>query len=197
MRAATGKPRSSEIIAATRTWIERAVIGLNLCPFASAVYFQEQIRYVVSRARNTATLRAELKRELRTLAKVSPAKTETTLLIHPRVLTDFLEYNDFLAEADAVIEELDLVGMIQIASFHPQYQFAGTKPGDLANYTNRSPFPMLHLLREASVTRAVASVPDAAAIHKRNIATMRRLRLAGSAALGLAPRDRGRPMENR
>lgn len=167
------------VIAATRQWIERAVIGLNLCPFAKAVYVREQIRYVVGAATTPDVLRAELETELRLLVAADPAHVDTTLLIHPQVLTDFLDYNDFLGEADEAIQRLDLEGVIQIASFHPAYQFANSTPDDVTNCTNRSPYPMLHLLREASVGKAVASYPDAARIHERNIATLRRLGASG------------------
>jgi hypothetical protein len=120
-------------------------------------------------------LLAELIYELQALAAADPAAIETTLLIHPSVLTDFLDYNDFLGVADAAVEDLGLTGILQIASFHPQYQFAGTAPDDIESYTNRSPYPMIHLLREASVERAVAAFPDTAEIYEKNIATQRRL----------------------
>jgi hypothetical protein len=171
------------VIAATRAWIERAVIGLNLCPFAKAVYIREQIRYVVSEAATPTALREDLERELRLLAESDPEAVETTLLIHPQALTEFLAYNDFLDVADSVISGLGLAGVIQIASFHPQYQFSGTAPQDIANCTNRSPYPMLHLLREASVAKAVAAFPDAALIYEKNIETMQRLGTEGWEAL--------------
>ncbi len=164
-----------EAIAATQHWLERAVIGLNLCPFAKAEHVHGRIRYVHSEARKRKALRQDLARELLALQAADPAKVETTLLIHPHVLHHFLDYNDFLAEADALVEELGLVGELQIASFHPDYQFAGTDPDAIENYSNRSPYPMLHILREASVQRAVASTPDAADIYQRNIDTLRRL----------------------
>jgi hypothetical protein len=176
---------AEEIVAATRRWLEKAVIGLNLCPFARPVYAGGLIRYVVSGAETPEALLAELRGELRTLAAADPEQTETTLLIHPRTLTDFLDYNDFLGVADAAVEELGLAGTLQIASFHPRYQFAGTGPDDIENYTNRSPYPMLHLLRESSVERAVAAFPDAARIYEKNIATLRRLGLQGWRRLGL------------
>ena len=164
-----------EILAATRNWLEKAVIGLDLCPFARAVYIRDQVRFVVSEAETPEALLADLERELRTLWKSDPEAIDTTLLIHPRVLKDFLDYNDFLDVAEAAVAELGLEGEIQVASFHPQYQFAGTEPDDVENYTNRSPYPILHLLREASVERAVAAFPDAAGIFEKNIETMRRL----------------------
>jgi len=173
------------VVAATRTWLERAVIGLQLCPFARAVYVNEQVRYVVSDAPTTAALRAELERELHTLMQTDASVLDTTLLIHPQVLTDFLDYNDFLDVAEATVEALGLSGVVQIASFHPAYQFAGTTRNDVTNFTNRSPYPMLHLLREDSVSRAVAAFPDAPNIYQRNLETMRRLGAHGWAALGL------------
>ena len=172
-------PTPDEIIGATRTWIERAVIGLNLCPFAKAVYVKDQIRYVVSDAVHVEALLDDLTRELSALSRAAPDEVETTLLIHPRVLTDFLAYNDFLAVGDAAIVALGLKGTVQLASFHPAYQFADTEPADVTNNTNRSPYPMLHLLREASVDRAVASFPDAGTIYERNMETMRRLGAEG------------------
>jgi hypothetical protein len=184
-------PNPDDVIAATRTWIEKAVIGLDLCPFAKAVYVKNQIRYVVSEAPTSAALALDLERELRMLVEALPEEVDTTLLIHPRVLTDFLAYNDFLDVVDATVERLGLAGVLQVATFHPHYQFAGTAPHDIANYTNRSPYPTLHLLREASVDAAVAAFPDAKEIYERNIETMRRLGVAGWAALGLAsPSDR-------
>lgn len=171
--------RAGDIIAATRGWIERVVIGLNLCPFAKSVYLKDGVRFVVSDARTADALLGNLERELRALADAAPEDVETTVLIHPHVLASFLDYNDFLDVADAAIERLDLAGIIQIASFHPDYRFAGTAPDDVTNYTNRSPYPMLHLLREESVERAVDAYPDAERIPDRNIETMRRLGLHG------------------
>ncbi|HEV7783967.1 MAG TPA: DUF1415 domain-containing protein [Thermoanaerobaculia bacterium] len=174
-----------EILAATRLWLEKAVIGLELCPFAKAVYGKDQIRYVVSRTKSPAALLAELKAELQALAAADPAEIDTTLLIHPHVLEDFLEYNEFLGIADAAAAGLELEGVLQIASFHPRYQFAGSDADDMSNYTNRSPYPMLHLLREESVDRAVTAFPEAAEIYERNIATLRRLGREGWRRLGL------------
>lgn len=166
-------------IAATRRWLERAVIGLNLCPFAKAVYVKQQVRFVLSAATSADALREELAAELALLAATDPEQTDTTLLIHPQVLGDFLDYNDFLDQADAVVAALGLEGDIQIASFHPDYQFAGTAIDDVGNCSNRSPYPMLHLLREASVERAVAAFPDPDVIVERNIATLERLGIEG------------------
>ena len=166
---------TAHIAAATRRWLERAVIGLNLCPFAKAVHSKRQIRYAVTAVANSDELLAELRHELEILVQTSPATIETTLLIHPVVLTDFIAYNDFLRHANALVRDLRLEGVVQIASFHPQYEFAGSASDDIENYTNRSPYPLLHLLREASVDRAVAAFPDAADIYEKNIETMRRL----------------------
>ncbi len=163
----------------TRRWIEKAVIGLELCPFAPVVYIADRIRYRVSSAADEETLRADLAQELTALAAAPENACETTLLIHPRALADFAAYNAFLDTADREVDALGLRGEIQIASFHPHYQFAGTASDDIGNYTNRSPHPMLHLLREASVERAVAANPDASAIYARNIETLRRLGIEG------------------
>jgi hypothetical protein len=175
----------TQIVAATEQWLERAVIGLGLCPFAKAVHAKKQIRYVVSGATSIEVLREDLLRELELLAQSPAEQIETTLLIHPKVLSDFLDYNDFLDLADATLAELDLSDEIQIASFHPLYQFAGTHPDDIDNYTNRSPYPMLHLLREASVTQAVQAFPDAAKIFDKNIETLRSLGHEGWKKLGI------------
>lgn len=166
---------SVDPVALTRLWLERAVIGLNLCPFAKAVYVKQQVRFVLSDATTPEALLEQLAEELVHLRDVSPEETDTTLIIHPDVLTDFLEYNDFLDNADAAVETLGLEGVIQVASFHPYYQFAGTEFGDVENFTNRAPYPTLHLLREDSVSRAVDAFPDADAIVDRNIETVTRL----------------------
>lgn len=185
MSARGGSVAPTAVVNATRAWIERAVIGLHLCPFAKSVYVRDQVRYVVSEAQDGKVLRADLERELRALVETDSHVVDTTLLIHPHALTDFLDYNDFLAVADSAIERLGLRGVVQIASFHPAYQFAGTATDDVTNFTNRSPYPMLQLLREASVSRAVATFPDAHDIYRTNIETLRRLGVSGWAALGL------------
>ena len=166
-------------IAQTRRWLERAVIGLNLCPFAKAVYVKQQVRFVLSEATTTEALLDELTAELSLLSQTDAQAVDTTLLVHPHVLTDFLDYNDFLDHADAAVAALGLEGEIQVASFHPQYQFAGTYPDEMGNYTNRAPFPTLHLLREASIDRAVAAFPDPDVIVERNIATLEELGVEG------------------
>jgi hypothetical protein len=168
-------PSPEQAVAETRAWIEQTVLGLDLCPFAKAPYAQNQVRYAVSAAETPHELLAHLAEELERLAAADPEDVETTLLIHPWVLADFLEYNDFLEIAEAAVEELGFAGEIQVASFHPRYRFAGTEPDDPENGTNRSPYPTLHLLREASVERAVAAFGDTSAIYKKNIETLRRL----------------------
>jgi uncharacterized protein len=167
------------IVATTRHWLTRAVIGLNLCPFAKAVHVKNQIRYAVSEATGIEHVLADLENELRTLADADPAVIDTTLLIVPHALADFLGYNDCLYFADRMLKQLRLEGTLQIASFHPHYQFEGSEPDDVENYTNRSPYPILHLLREASIERAVEAFPDAADIYERNQETLRRLGAQG------------------
>jgi hypothetical protein len=170
---------SEEIIAATRRWLEKSVIGLNLCPFAESVYLGERVRFRVSDSRTASALLEEFRSELIFLQAEDPRRCETTLLIHPWVLADFVEYNDFLDVCETTIAEQGMEGELQVASFHPRYQFAGTQSEDIENYTNRSPHPMLHLLREASVERAMAAVPDTDEIYRRNIRTLRDLGHAG------------------
>ena len=177
---------ADEFVASTRLWLERAVIELNLCPFAKAVYSKKQIRYAVTAAKTADELLAELVHELEMLAQLNPKELDTTLLIHPLAMTDFIDYHFFLGEADAAVKNLGLDGVLQIASFHPGYEFAGTATDDIDNYTNRSPHPTLHLLREASIDRAVAAYPDAAEIFDRNIETLRRLGHEGWRRLWLA-----------
>jgi hypothetical protein len=179
-----------DVIAAMREWLEKAVIGLNLCPFAKAVYVKNQVRFVVSHAPHLDGLLEDLDRELDFLAGADPEAVDTTLLIHPTLLPDFLDFNDFLQLAEAAVGEHGLEGVIQIASFHPAFQFDGTQAGDMGNYTNRAPFPTLHLLREASIARAVAAFPEAETIYERNIETLEALGPAGWAALWQTPPER-------
>lgn len=168
-----------EVISAVSTWLERAVIGLNLCPFAKAVHRRGQIRYIVSEATEPEQLVRDLTEELQHLHDCDPDVTDTTLLIHPWILQDFAEYNEFLGIADLILDSMGLEGEIQIASFHPDYQFADTHRDDITNFTNRSPYPILHLLREDSIERAVAAYPDPDGIYKRNISTLEELGHAG------------------
>jgi hypothetical protein len=167
--------KDDAVIIQTKLWLEKAVIGLNLCPFAKGVHIKDQIRYFVSHATTPEELIKDLMAELEVLAETNPDKIDTTLLIHPYVMQDFLDYNDFLDVADATLEELDLDGILQVASFHPQYQFEGAEPEDIDNYTNRSPFPTLHLLREDSIEKAVEAFPEAEQIFEKNIQTLRAL----------------------
>jgi hypothetical protein len=176
-----------QIIAATRRWLERAVIGLNLCPFAKSVYVKEQVRYVVSNATTPEALLETLMDELQRLSDTDPGQVDTTLLIHPFVLTDFLDYNEFLDVADAALEDMQLDGELQVASFHPDYQFADSDPNDIANYTNRAPYPTLHLLREDSIARAVEAFPEASEIFEKNIDTMEKLGHEGWDKLDVGP----------
>jgi len=162
-------------LAATRVWLQKAVIGLELCPFAAAVHATERIRYSVSDQRSASGLLEDLATELQFLHDTDARQCETTLLIHPHALQDFGDYNEFLDEADALIAAMGFEGELQVASFHPAYQFEGTALKDVENCTNRSPYPMLHLLREASIERAVAAYPDTDEIYKKNVRTLRRL----------------------
>jgi hypothetical protein len=187
--APTGKINSkmpatqNQIIFATRRWLERAVIGLNLCPFAKAVHVKQQIRYVVSTATTTDALLDELEHELNFLRDAAPDLVDTTLLILPGVLKQFSDFADFLDLAEVVLRTHRLNGVLQIASFHPDYVFSDTDADDVTNCTNRSPYPMLHLLREASVSRATMAYPDAAQIFERNIKTLSALGIEGWRAL--------------
>lgn len=176
-----------KIIAATQRWLEKAVIGLNLCPFAKAVHVKKQVRYVVSNATTPEALLEKLMDELQYLSDTDPEQVDTTLLIHPFVLNDFADYNEFLDVADAAVEDMQLAGELQVASFHPQYQFADTDVNDIGNYTNRAPYPILHLLREDSVERAVEAFPEAGEIFERNIETMEKLGYDGWDALDVGP----------
>ena len=178
---------NEEVIVKTKHWLEAAVIGLNLCPFAKAVYVKNQVRLVVSKARHADDLLEELDRELDLLVATPASEVDTTLLIHPTLFEDFLDFNDFLAVAEGVVDEHGLEGVVQLASFHPQFQFDGTEPNDISNYTNRAPFAILHLLREESVERAVEVFPQAETIFEQNIATLHKLGVDGWKALGFQP----------
>jgi hypothetical protein len=173
----------------TQDWLEKAVIGLNLCPFAKSVHVNQRLRYVVSGATTPEALLKELAHELLGLMRADPDEVETTLVIHPLVLGDFLDFNDFLGAADALVEDLALDGILQIASFHPDYQFGGTSVDDISNFTNRSPYPTLHLLREASIERATETMADTDAIYEANLLTLEKLGLEGWLALGLKTRS--------
>jgi hypothetical protein len=167
------------VITHTQDWVKKAVIGLQLCPFARAVHEQKQIHYVASQARTPDALLVDLKRELLSLMATDPAEIDTTLLIHPYTLNDFLDFNDFSDHTEALIEELELTDEIQIATFHPQFQFADSSPEDIENYSNRAPYPTLQLLRESSVEVAIDEYGDTDKIFQKNIQTLRKLGLAG------------------
>jgi uncharacterized protein len=171
------------VLADTRRWIEKAVIGLNLCPFAKAVYVKNQVRIVVSRARHLDAFLDELDRELLLLRDTPAEQVETTLLVHPTLFPDFEIFNDFLNVVDDVVAEHELEGVIQVAPFHPAFQFEGTTPDDVTNHTNRAPYPTLHLLREDSVERAAESGDDADTIVERNQQRLRELGAEGWRAL--------------
>ena len=177
------QPSPQKVLAETIAWVDQAVIGLNLCPFAKAVQVKNQVRYVVSEATDEETLLNQLREEMSRLVATEPSQVDTTLLIHPGVLNDFIDFNDFLGLAEEALEDLGHAGVLQVASFHPQYQFEGTDPDDVTNATNRSPYPTLHLLREESVDRAVAAFPDAEAIFEKNIRIMEELGADGWAQL--------------
>jgi uncharacterized protein len=171
------------VVAETRAWVDEAVIGLNLCPFAKAVQVKNLIRYVATAAATPDALREVLIAELVRLRDAAPEEVETTVLVHPQVLQDFHDFNDFLDEADAVLAALDLEGVLQVANFHPDFQFAGTDADDIGNATNRSPYPTLHLIREASIDRAVEVFPEAESIFEVNLETMEALGAEGWQAL--------------
>jgi hypothetical protein len=173
------QPSHEAVRAATQRWLERAVIGLNLCPFAKSVQVKAQIHTHVSSALRPEELEVDLENELKALVAMPSSVRDTTLLVAPYCLADFLDFNDFLDVADALLRDLDLDGVLQIASLHPAYQFAGTEPDDITNFTNRSPYPTLHLLREDSVDRAVAAFPNPESIFEANMNTLRQLGAQG------------------
>jgi hypothetical protein len=196
-------PAPAYALAATRAWVERAVIGLGLCPYARAAQAGGRVRYVCSAATHAQALLADLAVEVRRLLATAPGTVETTLLVHPWALGEFEAYNDFLDLADAALEALGALGVLQVASFHPRYRFAGSDADDVANATNRSPYPMLQLLREASVAAAVDAGADGEAIAAANVARLRRLgeqrwralmaRCAADALSAMPPARRRRP----
>ncbi|GGH51625.1 hypothetical protein GCM10010975_05380 [Comamonas phosphati] len=176
------------VIEDTVRWLEKAVIGLNLCPFAKGVHTKGQIHYVVSDATDAEGVAEDLHHELEALAEANPEKRDTTLLILPQALPDFLDFNDFLEVADAMVEELDLGGILQVASFHPQFQFEGTEVDDVTNCTNRSPYPTLHLLREDSIDKAVEAFPEAETIYESNMQVLGDIGIEGWLDLDVGPR---------
>ncbi|WP_233203489.1 DUF1415 domain-containing protein [Limnohabitans sp. B9-3] len=172
----------------TQTWLLQAVVGLNLCPFAKAMVVKDMVRYRVCLSTDPADWLALLRDELQHLAEADPDKLDTTLLIAPHALPDFLDFNDFLGDCDEVLSDLELDGVLQVADFHPRYQFGGTAEDDIENFTNRTPYPTLHLLREASIDKAVAAYPDASLIFERNIEVLNNLGHAGWSKLGIQSR---------
>lgn len=177
----------------TRRWLEKAVIGLNLCPFAKAPYVKKQVRIAVSRAKHSDGFLEDLDRELQTLADTPAEELETTLLVHPVLFADFLEFNDMLDFAEQAVADNGLEGIIQIAPFHPDFRFEGTEADDISNYTNRSPYPTLHLIREDSIARAAEAFPDAEAIFGRNIALLEKMGKSGWDALGIPEPAKDKP----
>jgi uncharacterized protein len=173
----------AQCIADTQRWLEQAVIGLNLCPFAKAVHVKDQIHYAVSLATEPGDLMEDLVRELQLLGSQAHPDSETTLLVAPCCLADFLEFNYFLGLAQRTLKARKWVGVIQIASFHPQYQFADSLPEDMGNFTNRAPYPTLHLLREDRMAQALASFTEPQSIYQANLQTLNALGLAGWEAL--------------
>ncbi len=189
-------PDHDQVLAAMRRWLEKAVIGLELCPFARSVYVGNQVRFVVSDARHLDAFLEQLDDELDLLAEADPKEIDTTLLIHPTLLPDFEVFNELCAIAEEAVAEHDLEGIIQVAFFHPHFRFDGTEPDEITNYTNRAPYPTLHLLREDSIARVLSGFPNPDAIYERNIETLRRLGQAGWDALGIEAAEsdtRGEP----
>ncbi|HET8746118.1 MAG TPA: DUF1415 domain-containing protein [Ramlibacter sp.] len=179
--------QAAAALADTERWLERAVIGLNLCPFAKAVHVKGQVHYAASEAEDAQGVLADFTRELEALVALPARERDTTLLVIPRGMEDFLDFNDVVARAERIVRKRGLEGVIQVASFHPRFVFAGTEEDDITNCTNRAPWPTLHLLREESMDRAVAAFPDAAAIYETNMETLRRLGPEGWAALDVGP----------
>lgn len=165
-------PQQEQILNEVNQWLDKVVIGLNLCPFASKPFRENQIRFSVSHSTSEANLLEDLQTELNLLAESKPENIETTLLIVPNMLADFYDYNDFLEYVDALIEDNEWQGIFQVATFHPNYQFGGTKPEDAENLTNRAPYPILHLLREESLEKAIAHYPNPELIPEHNIETV-------------------------
>jgi hypothetical protein len=183
----------AEVLASTVRWLEKAVIGLNLCPFAKGVHVKGQIHYAICHSAEPADLLDALAIELTALHAMDPQQRDTTLLIAPQCMPEFWEFNDFQTRANKVLRKLGLEGVLQIANFHPDFQFAGTEADDIGNYTNRAPFPILHLIREDSIARAVEAFPDAEIIFEKNIATLQALGVEGWQALGLLSRGKITP----
>jgi hypothetical protein len=187
------QPTDAEVLAQTVHWLEKAVIGLNLCPFAKGVHVKGQIHYAISHSTEPADLLDELANELTALQAIDSQQRDTTLLIAPWAMPEFWEFNEFQTRANKMLRKLGLEGVLQIASFHPDFQFAGTEADDISNYTNRAPFPILHLIREDSIAKAVEAFPNAEMIFEKNIETLQALGADGWQALGLASRGKITP----
>ena len=172
-------PQDLQAAHRTRRWLEHAVVGLNLCPFAKSVMVKGQVHYALTPATGWNELLAALEEEVDALLACTPAERDTTLLIAPQAMPDFFEFNGFMGEAERLLARRGLEGALQLAHFHPQFEFAGTDPDDIGHFTNRAPYPILHLLRADSIARAVRAFPDASAIYDANIATLRRMGPAG------------------
>lgn len=185
MTSESQTPGQEPVTQAMRQWLEKAVIGLNLCPFAKSVYVNNQVRIVVSDARHVDAFLETLDEELQVLAQADPQEIDTTLLVHPTLFPDFSDFNIIAGIAEEAVIEHDLEGVLQVASFHPRFQFDGTESDDIGNYTNRAPYPTLHLIREASLARALENYPEPETIYQRNIETMQKLGLDGWRALGI------------
>ena len=172
-------------VADTRRWLERAVVGLNLCPFAKAVLVKQQVHIAVSEADEAKAMLDDFARELDALLALEVRVRDTTLLVLPNGMSDFYSFNDLAGRAERLVRKRGLEGVVQVAHFHPHFVFAGTEEDDITNCTNRAPWPTLHLLREESMDRAVAAFPDAAAIYETNMQTLRDLGPEGWEALGV------------
>lgn len=175
--------QEAQAVADTRRWLERAVVGLNLCPFAKAVMVKQQVHYAVTHATDAGAILQDLQRELDAIVAMPAQERDTTLLVIPRAMEDFLDFNDLVGRAERLVRKRGLEGVIQVASFHPRFVFAGAEEDDITNFTNRSPYPTLHLLREESIDRAVAAFPDAADIYEKNMDVLRELGPQGWDAL--------------
>ena len=183
----------------TKQWLEKAVIGLNLCSFAKAPHVKNLVRIVVSKARHLDGFLEDLDRELQLLGNTPASELETTLLVHPTLFPDFETFNQMLEIADDAVVENELEGIVQIAPFHPDFQFEGTEADDISNYTNRSPYPTLHLIREDSIAKAAEAFPDASAIFHRNIALLEKMGHEGWDKLDIprCPFPHHKPSENK
>lgn len=181
-------PADDPVYRDTALWLEKAVIGLNLCPFAKAPYVKGRVRIAVCRAKHLDGFLEALDAELQTLLAAPAAELETTLLVCPTLFDDFLLFNDMLDVAESALADNNAEGVIQIAPFHPDFYFEGTEADDIGNYTNRSPYPTLHLIREDSIAKAAETFADPSEVFERNIALLEKMGHAGWAELGISNR---------